>query len=79
VIMSGIRTVAVMTVGITTMAALVGAGGLGVLIFQGITMMDNKTTLAGTIPIAVMAVTLDQILGLVESKMQARAGVEQNF
>lgn len=72
VIMSGVRTVAVLTVGITTMAALVGAGGLGVLIFQGITMMDNATTLAGTIPVALMAVALDQGVGLVERRLRSR-------
>jgi osmoprotectant transport system permease protein len=72
VIMSGVRTVAVLTVGITTMAALVGAGGLGVLIFQGITMMDNATTLAGTIPVALMAVALDQGVGLVERRLRLR-------
>jgi osmoprotectant transport system permease protein len=72
VIMSGVRTVAVLTVGITTMAALVGAGGLGVLIFQGITMMDNATTLAGTIPVALLAVALDQGVGLVERRLRSR-------
>jgi osmoprotectant transport system permease protein len=74
IIMSGIRTVAVLTVGITTMAALVGAGGLGVLIFQGITMMDNAVTLAGTIPVAVIAIALDQGIGLVERKLRRRCG-----
>jgi osmoprotectant transport system permease protein len=72
VIMSGVRTVAVLTVGITTMAALVGAGGLGVLIFQGITTMDNATTLAGTIPVAILAIALDQGVGLVERRLRSR-------
>ena len=74
VIMSGIRTVAVLTVGITTMAALVGAGGLGVMIFQGITMMDNAVTLAGTLPVAAMAIILDQGIGLAERWFRARIG-----
>lgn len=74
VIMSGIRTVAVLTVGITTMAALVGAGGLGVLIFQGITMMDNAVTLAGTMPVAVIAIAFDQGIGLVEASLRGLYG-----
>ncbi len=74
IIISGIRTVAVLTVGITTMAALVGAGGLGVLIFQGITMMDNAVTLAGTLPVAAIAIVLDQGIGLAERKLRRRCG-----
>jgi osmoprotectant transport system permease protein len=75
IIMSGIRTVSVLTVGITTMAALVGAGGLGVLIFQGITMMDNKVTLAGTIPVAIIAIALDQSFGLLERNLRNHRGM----
>ena len=75
VILSGIRTVAVLTVGISTMAALVGAGGLGVLIFQGITMMDNKVTLAGTLPVAAIAILLDQGIGMVERRLRHRCGM----
>jgi osmoprotectant transport system permease protein len=75
VIMASIRTVAVLTVGITTMAALVGAGGLGELVFQGIAMMDNRMTLAGAIPIAAMALILDQVLGLVERRLRTKTGV----
>jgi osmoprotectant transport system permease protein len=70
VIMAAIRTVAVLTVGITVMGALVGARGLGELIFQGISMMNNKTILAGTIPVSIMALTFDQLLGLVERKLK---------
>ncbi len=70
VIMAAIRTVAVLTVGITVMGALVGARGLGELIFQGIAMMNNKTILAGTIPVSIMALTFDQLLGLVERKLR---------
>ncbi len=70
VIMAAIRTVAVLTVGITVMGALVGARGLGELIFQGIAMMNNKTILAGTIPVSIMALTFDQLLGMVERKLK---------
>jgi osmoprotectant transport system permease protein len=70
VIMAAIRTVAVLTVGITVMGALVGARGLGELIFQGISMMDNRMILAGTIPVSIMALFFDQILGLLERKLK---------
>jgi len=70
VIMAAIRTVAVLTVGITVMGALVGARGLGELIFQGISMMDNRTILAGTIPVSIMALSFDQLLGLLERKLK---------
>jgi osmoprotectant transport system permease protein len=70
VIMAAIRTVAVLTVGITVMGALVGARGLGELIFQGISMMNNRMILAGTIPVSIMALTFDQLLGLVEKKLK---------
>jgi osmoprotectant transport system permease protein len=76
VIMAGVRTVAVLTVGITTMGALVGARGLGELIFTGISMMDSHITLAGTIPVAAMAVALDQILGMVERKVENTVGLK---
>jgi len=75
IIMAAIRTVTVLTVGITTMGALVGAGGMGNLIFQGISMMDNNLILAGTIPVSLMAVLFDQLLGLLERKLQAVTGV----
>lgn len=77
VIMAGVRTVAVMTVGVTTMGALVGARGLGELIFTGISMMNNNITLAGTIPVALMAVILDQVLGVVERKIQRAVGLKE--
>ncbi len=70
VIMAAVRTVAVLTVGITVMGALVGARGLGELIFQGISNMDNRTILAGTIPVSIMALLFDQLLGLLERKLK---------
>lgn len=74
VIMAAIRTVAVLTVGITIMGALIGAGGLGVLIFRGLSMMDNRLILAGTIPVSVMALLFDQTLGLLERKLKVVTG-----
>ena len=61
-IMAGLRTVTVMTIGIATLGALVGAGGLGVLIFRGLHMMDNTLLLAGTLPVALLAVVADNLL-----------------
>ncbi|MGB9791826.1 MAG: ABC transporter permease [Thermacetogeniaceae bacterium] len=75
VIMASIRTIAVLTVGIATFGALVGGGGLGELIFTGISMMDNRMILAGTIPIAVMAVLFDQVLGYVERRLRKKVGL----
>jgi osmoprotectant transport system permease protein len=74
VIMAAIRTVTVLTVGITIMGALIGAGGLGELIFQGLSAMNNSIILAGTIPVSAMALLFDQILGLLERKLQVVTG-----
>lgn len=73
-IMAGLRTVTVMTIGIATLGALVGAGGLGVLIFRGMHMMDNSLLLAGTLPVALMAVAADNLLERVETKLRRRIG-----
>jgi osmoprotectant transport system permease protein len=73
-IMAGLRTVTVMTIGIATLGALVGAGGLGVLIFRGLHMMDNSLLVAGTLPVALMAVTADNLLEWFETKMRSRLG-----
>lgn len=75
VIMASVRTITVLTVGIATFGALVGGGGLGELIFTGISMMDNRMVLAGTIPVALMAVLFDQILGYVERHLKMKAGL----
>ncbi len=74
VIMASVRTVAVLTVGVATLGALVGAGGLGELIFSGMSMMDNNMLIAGTIPVTVMAVLFDQSLGYMERRLQIKFG-----
>jgi osmoprotectant transport system permease protein len=66
VLMAGVRTSAVLGVGVATLAALIGAGGLGSLIFRGIAMVDTRTILAGAVPAAVLALALDGVLALVE-------------
>lgn len=66
VIMAGIRISAVWTIGIATLCALVGAGGLGDLIMQGLRSNRIDYLLAGTIPAAILALIFDGILGLLE-------------
>lgn len=62
VIMAGIRTATVITIGVATLATFVGAGGLGDLIYRGITMQNNPLILAGAIPAALLAILADFIL-----------------
>lgn len=69
VIIAGLRTVVVMTISVATIAAFIGAGGLGVLIFRGITTYNTQLTVAGSILVAVLAVGADGILGFVEKKL----------
>lgn len=66
VIVAGIRTAAVITVGVATIAAAIGAGGLGEFIFRGLAMVDNNVILAGAIPAALMALFADFSLGLIQ-------------
>jgi osmoprotectant transport system permease protein len=66
VMLSGIRVAAVITIGVATIAAAIGAGGLGEFIFRGIAMVDNGVILAGAIPAAVMALAADLTLSGVE-------------
>jgi osmoprotectant transport system permease protein len=67
-ILAGIRIATVATVGTATIAAAVGAGGLGVFIFRGIASVDAGQLLAGAIPAALMAVALDAGIGSIERK-----------
>jgi len=66
VIMSGIRTAAVITVGTATLAAFVGAGGLGEPIATGLALADNRMILSGALPAAALAIVADGLLALVE-------------
>lgn len=66
VLMGGIRTATVLCVGITTLAALIGAGGLGTFIFRGIAMLNTPMVLAGAVPAAALALVLDGLLALFE-------------
>jgi osmoprotectant transport system permease protein len=67
IIMAGIRTSTVICVGIATLCAFIGAGGLGTLIFRGISMVNNEVILAGAIPAALLALVLDFLLGRLEA------------
>jgi osmoprotectant transport system permease protein len=66
VITAGIRTATVISVGTATIAAAIGAGGLGTYIFRGLRMNDNRLVLAGAIPAALIALALDLALGGLE-------------
>lgn len=66
VMLAGIRVAAVITIGIATIAAAIGAGGLGEFIFRGIAMVDNGVILAGAIPAALIALAADLLLSGVE-------------
>ncbi|NLB41839.1 MAG: ABC transporter permease subunit [Clostridiales bacterium] len=66
IIMAGVRISSVTAVGLMTMAAFIGAGGLGFLIFSGISTTNNGQILAGAIPSAILALIVDYVFGLVE-------------
>ena len=68
VIVAGLRTATVTTIGTATIAAAIGAGGLGVFIFRGVAMLDTSTILQGAIPAAALAVTADLLLGRLEHR-----------
>jgi osmoprotectant transport system permease protein len=67
---AGIRVAAVLTVGIATIAAAVGAGGLGEFIFRGLAMVNNQLILAGAIPAALLALAADAVLGGIERRFR---------
>jgi osmoprotectant transport system permease protein len=72
VILAGVRVAAVISVGVATIAAAIGAGGLGTFIFQGLSMVNNNVILAGAVPAALLAVLADAALGWAERRLAAR-------
>ena len=72
VIIAGVRNMVVMTISVTAIASFIGAGGLGVSIYRGITMYNPALTLAGSILIAAMALISDLLLGKIENHMKKR-------
>lgn len=73
VIMAGIRDMTVMTIALTGIASFVGAGGLGVAIYRGITTNNKAMTLAGSLLIAVLAIVADILIGLLEKRARKAA------
>jgi osmoprotectant transport system permease protein len=71
-IISGVRIATVTTVGTATIAAAIGAGGLGVFIFSGIASIDSVQILAGAVPAALLALAADGLLGWLEKRWSAR-------
>jgi osmoprotectant transport system permease protein len=70
VIIAGVRVATVISVGLATIAAAIGAGGLGELIFRGLAMVSDAVILAGAIPAALLALLADFALGLLEKRLQ---------
>lgn len=70
VIIAGVRVATVISVGVATIAAAVGAGGLGEFIFRGLSMVNNDLILAGAIPSAIMALVADLALGWLEQALK---------
>jgi osmoprotectant transport system permease protein len=68
--LAGIRVATVLTIGIATIAAAVGAGGLGEFIFRGLAMVNNPLILAGAIPAAILALAADFLLGIFERRLR---------
>lgn len=66
VMLAGIRIATVISIGVTTIAAAIGAGGLGVFIFRGVAMVNNQVILAGAIPAALLAIVADFGLGVIQ-------------
>ena len=78
VIMGGVRIATVTGIGIATIATLIGAGGLGQLIYQGIGMMDYDMILTGAIFSALLALLADLLLGIVEKKLTSKGLVRDD-
>jgi len=72
VIVAGVRVAAVISVGLATIAAAIGAGGLGEYIFRGLAMVNNQVILAGAIPAAGLAILADVSLGWLEKRLSPR-------
>jgi osmoprotectant transport system permease protein len=72
VIIAGVRVAVVISVGLATIAAAIGAGGLGEYIFRGLAMVNNSVILAGAIPAALLALLADVSLGWLEKRLRPR-------
>ena len=72
VIFSGIRIAMVISIGVATVAAVIGAGGLGEFIFRGVSMVDNTLILVGAIPAALLAMIVDFGIGKLEKRWSVK-------
>ncbi|MEP6888359.1 MAG: ABC transporter permease [Nitrospirales bacterium] len=72
VVFTGIRIATVMSVGLATIAAAIGAGGLGMFIFRGLAMLDTRLILAGALPAAAMALLANYGLSFIERRIGGR-------
>ena len=79
VILAGVRVATVISVGIATIAAAIGGGGLGVFIFRGISTVNNELILAGAVPAAVIALSADFGLGLLEKNLTKQIANKGKF
>lgn len=77
VILAGVRVATVISIGVATIASVIGAGGLGDFIFRGVSNLDNRLILAGAIPAALMALLADFILGWLEHRLTPAGGREK--
>ena len=75
-IVGGIRLATVIGIGVATIAAAVGGGGLGTLIFRGVAMVDTHLILAGALPAAGLALVADLVLSAIEKHLARRFGIE---
>lgn len=76
VIIAGVRNMIVMTISVTAIASFIGAGGLGVAIYRGITTYNSALTFGGSILIALIALVSDLLLGRVEKKLRRKTGTQ---
>ena len=76
VIIAGVRNMVVMTISVSAIASFIGAGGLGVAIYRGITIYDSAMTFCGSFLIALLAIVSDLLLGLLERKEKKKTGIK---
>jgi osmoprotectant transport system permease protein len=69
-VLAGVRVATVLTIGVATIAAAVGAGGLGEFIFRGLAMVNDQLILAGAIPAAALALAADFLLSVLERRLR---------
>jgi osmoprotectant transport system permease protein len=69
-LLAGVKVATVLTIGVATIAAAVGAGGLGEFIFRGLAMVNDQLILAGAIPAAALAISADVLIGMIERRLR---------